>query len=290
MKQIFLTVCFVLLIITTATSQGEQKHELSVYSTGGFSTIQYTLLNSGKKSSSGGGGAGLGYTFNINPSLGIVTGLEMTTYGAEASFDNVSGDYEAGTGKNLLKFSYALKNYKERQSLTLFSIPVMARYSLPLGGGGSTKFYVSGGFKFGFPVSAKADISSGSATTDGYFADESVTYAILPTHGFASNISLPETESDIELGFSTSISLETGVSFSLTDRIGLYTGLYFDYGLNNIQKVNDKHLLEYDLKHLSEYDVANERPFLYNSVLNSGLTDRINLLSIGLKVRIGFKL
>lgn len=277
-------------LITKATAQGGQKHELSIYGLGGFSPLSYTLSDNGVKSGSIGVGAGLGYTLNINPSLGIITGLEMATYSAKASFDNVSEEYEGGTGKDLLRFSYTLKNCKETQNLILFSIPVMAQYSLSLGGSGSTRFYFSGGFKLGLPVSAKADISPGSANTNGYFADENVNYKILPEHGFASNIPLSDTKKDIDFGFSATLALETGLRFNLTDKIGLYTGVYFDYGLNNIQKVNDKHPLEYDLNHLSEYDVVNERPFLYNSVLNSGFTNKINLLSIGLKVRIGFKL
>jgi hypothetical protein len=283
-------------ITTTATAQEEQtavaaspKHELSIYGLGGFSSLSYTLSDNGSKSGGIGGGAGLGYTFNISPSLGIVMGLEMNTFTSEASFANVSEkstEYRLGTGdNNLFRFSYSLKNYKETQNVTLFSIPVMVQYSLPLGGG-ATKFYVSGGFKLGFPISATADLSPGSATTNGYFSDENVKYENLPTHGFASNISLPDSKQDLDLGFSAALALEAGLRFTLTDKIGLYTGLYFDYGLNSIQKVNDKHSLEYDLNHLSEYDRVNERPFLYHSVLNTGLVDKVNLLSIGLKVKI----
>jgi hypothetical protein len=301
MKYLYLTfiIAGCLFITTAATAQEAQetqtaatasKHELSIYGLGGYSPLSYTLPNNGTNSGGTGGGAGLGYTFNISPSLGIVTGVEMSIYASEASFGSVSSNYSVGTGNDLFRFTYSLSNYKETQSVTLFSIPVMAQYSLPVGSGGTMRFYVSGGFKLGFPISAKADISPGSASTDGYFANEDVEYEILPTHGFANNISLPDTKKDIDLGFSAALALEAGLRFTLTDKIGLYTGLYFDYGLNSIQKVNDKHPLEYDLKHLSEYNVVNEKPFLYNSVLNSGLVDKVNLLSVGLKVRISFNL
>jgi hypothetical protein len=264
-----------------AQNQDIKKHELSIYGLGGYSPIGYTLAGNGSKSSSIGGGAGLGYTFNISPSLGIVTGVEMATYSAEASFDNIADEYSDGTGINLLQFSYSLKNYKEKQSVTLFSIPVMAQYSLPLGGG-ATRFYASGGFKLGFPVSAQADITPGTATTLGYYDHEKVTYVNLTQHGFVSNATLPAVKKDIDLGFSAALSLETGIRFALTGKIGLYTGLYFDYGLNSIQKVNDRHVLE--------YDSSNEATFKYNSVLNTGLTDKVNLISVGLKVRIGLGL
>jgi opacity protein-like surface antigen len=301
----FITACC-LFITTAATAQKTQtaatasKHELSIYGLDGYSSLLYTVssnganivTNSGTNSSSGGvgGGAGLGYTFNISPSLGIVTGVEMSIYASKVSFGIDSSKYEVGTGNDLFRFKYSLSNYKETQSVTLFSIPVMAQYSLPVGSGGTMRFYLSGGFKLGFPISAKADISPGSASTYGFCTNEYGEYKVLPTHGFANNISLPDTKKDIDLGFSAALALETGLRFTLTDKIGLYTGLYFDYGLNSIQKVNDKHPLEYDLRHLSEYDVINEKPFLYNSVLNSGFVDKVNLLSVGLKVRISFNL
>jgi hypothetical protein len=291
MKQIFLMFCSLLMITTTARAQDEEKqdmpnvpdvrkHELSVYGIGGYSSINYTLGANGSKSSSIGGGAGLAYAININPSLGIVMGLEMSTYSAEASFANVKSEYNEGTELDLYRFGYSLKNYREMQNVTLFSIPVMAQYSLPLGSG-STRFYVSGGFKFGFPVSATADITPGSVDTRGYYAFEDVEYTNLPQHGYGTDELLPSVKEDFDLGFSAALSLEAGARFTLTDRIGLYTGLYFDYGLNNIQKTDDKSLLEYNS--ISE-------SILKHSVLSTGFTDRINLLSIGLKVRIGFKL
>jgi hypothetical protein len=264
--------------------QNISTHELSIYSLGGYSSLSYTLSDNGSKNGGNGGGAGLGYTFNINTSLGIVTGIEMTTYSSEASFGSVSGEYR--DEKEKFTFSYSLDNRKETQNVSLFSIPVMAQYS----SGSSTRFYVSGGFKFGFPISATANIAPCTVTTLGDTDDELGDYIDLTSHGLDKDISIPATKEDIELGFSIALALETGVRFTLTDKIGLYTGLYFDYGLNSIQKVNDKHPLEYDIKHLHDSDAKNKRPFFYYSVLNTGLVDKVNLLSIGLKVKISLNL
>jgi hypothetical protein len=294
MKNILLTVLAIsgLLIATTAKAQEKRhkqdmpKHELSVYGMGGYSPLSYSLTSNGVNSGGTGGGAGLGYTLNISPSLGIVTGVEIAVYSSEASFDNLQGTDSEGTGMGAFDFSYSLKNYKEKQSVTLFSIPVMAQYGLPLGSG-STKFYASGGLKLGFPVNAKADLTSGVATTSiyGKYEDveyENIEYVNMTQHGIVTNESLPNASKDIDLGFSIALALEAGARFSLTDKIGLYTGVYFDYGLNSIQKVNDKHLLE--------YDKDNETTFKRHSVLNTGFTEKVNLMSIGLKIRIGFGL
>jgi hypothetical protein len=284
MRNIFLTVCC-LLVVMAATAQdvqkNESKHELSIYGLGGYSPVNLALDRGGSKSGSMGGGAGLGYTFNINSSLGIVTGVEMTVYGTETTFDNISGEYTEGRDEQQLKFSYSLNNYKEKQSVTMFSIPIMAQYSLPLGGG-STKFYASGGFKLGFPMSAKADITPGTAITSGYYAHENIIYKDLPQHGFVTNAALPNVKQDLETGFSAALAIEAGARFTLTDKIDLYTGAYLDYGLNSIQKTSDRHVLE--------YDSSNETRFKHNSVLDTNLVSKANLLSVGLKLRIGFKL
>jgi hypothetical protein len=288
-----------MMIIMAATAQEVQndspkpdvkRHELSVYGLGGYSPLLYTLDGNGSKSGSTGGGAGLGYTFNISPSLGITTGVEMMSYSSKASFDNIDGNYSEGTGTTLFRFTYSLANYSETQNITLLSIPVMAQYSVPLGGS-SVKYYASGGLKFGFPVSAKADIASCKTTAQGlkgYFAYEDIEYTNLPQHGFGSNTELPKVSKDLDLGFSLALALETGARFTLTDKIALYTGLYFDYGLNNIQKTSDKHIIEYNASDVS--NASNTFSFGRHSVLDTAAVDKINLLSVGLKVRISFNL
>jgi hypothetical protein len=294
MKYTFLSVIS-LLVINMALAQNEtsrevqendaqpafRKHELSIYGTGGLSGLNYKLSENGSKSGGAGGGAGLGYTYNINPSWGIVTGVEMSAYSKTASFSSVSGEYSEGTGTDLFRFTYSLTGYEEKQNVTVFSIPVMAQYGYPLKEG-SMKLYASGGLKLSFPVSAKAAITPGTATTSGYYAYEDRSYDNLPQHGFLTGVKLPDVETDIDLGFSAALALEAGLRFTLTESIALYTGLYFDYGLNNIQKTKDQHLLDYN-----DYD-NNQSTFKYSSVLNTALVDKVNLMSIGLKVKVSF--
>jgi opacity protein-like surface antigen len=266
--------------------QRESKHELSIYGLGGYSPIVYTLDRNGSVSGVAGGGAGLAYTFNVNSSFGIVAGVEMTTCGAEASFDEIHDEYSAETiESSLYEFSYTMNNYKEKQSVTVFSIPVMAKYGLPIDGG-PARFYAAGGFKFGFPVSAKTDIAPGTTTTSIYGADEQVRYenADMPHNGLVHNAVLPNTKKDLELGFSATLSLEAGLGFTLTDKINLYAGAYFDYGLNSVRKKNNRRLFRLE----DHYEETSK--FIYNSVLDTGLTEKANLMSVGLKLRIGFKL
>jgi hypothetical protein len=287
MKHIFLTVCCLVIVTTTMIAQNEHKHELSLYGLGGYSPIGYTLDANGSKSVGLGGGAGLGYTFNISPSVGIVTGVEISAYNAEASYasDEIS-PYEVGTGLDMYRFTYSLRDYREKQNVTLFSIPIMAQYSLPLGAS-ATRFYAAGGFKLGFPMGVKAKILSGEVKTEAYFAREDVTYNNLPQHCLYDygNYKLPGMPEDVKLGFSAALALETGVRFALSDKAGIYAGAYFDYGLNNIRKEDSKHLVEYGYSN-GKY----AETLIHHSILTTGLVDKVNLLSVGLKVRISLNL
>jgi hypothetical protein len=266
---------------TVASKSGESsatksKHEFSVYVAGGISNLSYKF-DAGSVGGKIGGGIGLAYTCNISGNFGITTGVGIASYGGKVASEAFSEQYNAPDDVgNDFRFGYSVTGYEEQQSATLLTIPVMAQYSVPLGSG-STSFYAAGGIKLGLPVSAKATISRGSITTTGYYAYEDQTYENLPQHAFVTGQAISKQKTDIDLGVATILSLEAGLRFSLSDKLGLYTGLFFDYGLNNIRKSKNKHVVEY-----------HPVQFRYNTVLNTEMVDKINLTSVGIKVKIAF--
>jgi hypothetical protein len=272
-----------LLISNIAVSQDTErssgtKHEFSIYASGGISRLSYKF-DAGTVSGGFGGGGGVGYTFNINPKFGIATGIGISMYGSKAASDGFSGQYATLDDGDELRFSYIIApGYEETQTATLLTIPVMAQYSVPLGGG-STSFYAAGGLKLGLPISAKKLITSIN-TSSGHYSYEDQTYDNLPQHGFIREVGGSKMKSDIDLGFAAMLSLEAGVRFSLSGKTGLYAGLFFDYGLNSIQKSNDKHIVGYQSSSPSQLE--------YNSILNTEMVDKINLTSVGIKVKIAF--
>jgi hypothetical protein len=275
-------------VIATAMSQkynkynkyDEQEHELSLYGIGGYFPVPYVLSGNGKKGGNIGGSAGVEYIFHFNPSIGIIMGVEMADYRSKVSFGSAYDEYNTGTGKNMLKFSYSLRDFEERQNIMQLSIPIMVQYSLPLDSYGSVSLYAAGGLKLGFPLKAKTRITQGTVTTSGYYPYENIEYKNLPKHGFVTDEPLPDVRRDIDVGFSNTIlAFDVGARFSLTDKIGLYTGLYLDYRLLGTGNRQYRNLIEY-----------NDPALIYNSVLNTGLMNRENMMSIGLKVKIGLKL
>jgi hypothetical protein len=266
MKNIYILICF---LLTSSILTG-QSHEFSIYGAGGMSNLGYKF-DGGKGSGGTGFGAGVGYTYNISDNFGITTGAGFASYSGKATSETLSGQYVPDNADG--NFSYSIAGYEEKQSATMVVIPLMLQYNTD----GSTSFVAAGGLKFGLPVSAKTTITSGVLTTSGHYSYEDQTYSNLPQHSFVTGQSIADIKSDTKFGLATMLSLEAGLRFSLSEKTGLYAGLFLDYGLNSIQKSGDKHVVEYQ---------ASNPQFKYNSVLNTGMVDKVNLFSIGLKVAI----
>jgi hypothetical protein len=265
--------------IMTAQTKDYKIHEFSVFVAAGLSSISYKL-NEGTPNNGFGGNLGVNYTYGFNKNLGIVTGLGFSTYSAKMSMNS---DYEEtylsidDSGDEFtLKYSLG-GGYGEKQNAILLTIPLMAKYTIPLGKG-ALKYFASGGLKFGVPIISKATISPKTITTSGYYEYEDRTYSNLPEHGFTDEQINEQYKSNIRLGFATMLAIETGVRFPIGYKRGLTAGIYFDYSLNNVQKSNDMHMLEYQ-------SIIPLR-FVYNSVLNTVTVKKVNLLSVGLKIGI----
>lgn len=266
-KRTFLSVCCLLTVNIMAA-------QFSVYASTGLSGLKYRV-EGGTQSAGIGYGGGAGYSFKIR-SVGTSAwkagvAVEVATYGNRATFGTLSERYEQGTGKDRVRFSYSLSGYEEKQNVTALSIPVTLQYQT----GSRICFRIAGGVKFGLPVSARANINPGTATASGEYSHENQTYVNLPQHGFPDGIKLAKTKDDIDLGYSTALTVETGLLVKK-----FYAGLYLDYGLNSMQKTTDRHPLEYKESEFSMFE--------HNSILNTGLVNKINLFSTGLKIGILF--
>jgi hypothetical protein len=79
--------------------------------------------------------------------------------------------------------------------------------------------------------------------------------------------------------------LETGIKWKVSEKNAFYTGIYFDYGLNSIQKESIRDFLE--------YNPANPPDYKYNGILQSQLqgnafTDKVTPFAFGVKIKLAF--
>ena len=255
----------------------DSRSELSVYGGGGLSGLKYKL-DAGSPGMRFGGLAGIGYTWHFNATWGITTGVELAFYGGKCTFDNnFGGSYQAESGTssqpgNDFTFEYSFKGYDEKQNATYIQIPVMAQFQKGM-------FYAAGGAKLGFPVSACYEVSASSLATSGYFPAEGQTYNTLPDRGLGTYNSFSIND-DLSSSVIVALALEAGAKWALSDKVNLYAGVYFDYGLNNIAKKSDVPMVEYSKEAAGK--------LIYHSA--TGLSDSMKPLAVGLKLRISYSL
>jgi hypothetical protein len=268
----------------TSATDGQVKqlrYEIAIYGSIGMSALGYSLDKDGRRSSAGNNISdiiGTAFTWNISEHIGIVTGIERTKYGAKAAYNGISGEKIHGTDIHRFKFQYLMTGYVEEHYITLLSIPVMVQYSVPLTH--SIKYYLSGGFKLGLPTKNKAVILSNTLNTSGYYYFENQTYTSLPQYGFVSESSPKSTETDIDVNALLTASVETGTRFSIFNNTLLYTGIYFDYGLNDIRATKDRQIIE--------YQKFNPPILKYGSILNTTNVDKMKIWNAGVKLQLSF--
>ncbi|MDR2564048.1 MAG: PorT family protein [Prevotellaceae bacterium] len=276
MKIFYTTLLLCLLSAKTIEAQTSgngfsySENEYSVYATAGAANFQHSLAKGGETKGSVGFGAGLAYICNVSSTFGISLGLELSSFRGETSYKSLQETYEAiDDQEDLMEYSYSIDNYREKQNMMLLSLPLMARYNIPVG---NTGVYFAGGLKFGFPVRSKVKISAENVISTGYYDRENITYDD-PNHGFFSGQNISNKQGTIKgLSMMTILSVEAGMRFDLEGK-ALCAGVYFDYCPNSPNLSKNRHPLNYN------------RDISYESVLNSSLSSKLNLMSIGLKVQ-----
>ena len=286
MKQQFrkITTISLLLLATSALSAQNNRHEIVLYAGGGLSSLKYNATI-GKQRDGLGGQIGLGYNFFFIPNLGIKTGVEFSLHNASFTLDHFDFQHDATDIENSpFEFRCTLNNYKERQSLVMLQIPLMLQFQI----GDKHQFYAAAGGKVGFPLSAKYNSSKIAIYNSGYYEEEDCEYTTQLFMGFGQF-----SGSSGNLKFKTAFfaSAEIGVKWMMKGEYSFYTGLYMDYGLNNIVKPRSEPLqfLEYNTDHPSDFTVNSiiESKYLQNTELEL-FTNKIIPITAGIKLILAF--
>ena len=268
MKKIIIT-SFAALCSLFATAQ--TSHEFSINGGGGLSALNYKL-SAGKKSPGGGGEFGVGYTFLFGKTAGIHVGANIALYNANATLDGVDVVTENLTDNEGDRFNMhtTLNSYEESQKATFLNIPLMLQLQ-------ANKFYVMAGAKIGLPLSCKYEALNATITNKAYYPayNNWLTEQEFAGYGKFENVNAT---GKTKYGISAALALETGAKWNIGKTLAVYTGVYFDYGLNSIAKSDNAFI---------NYNRSNPAEFTVNSALAS--SEKINVLAVGVKVRVALK-
>lgn len=290
MKQnIYKVILLISLFVAGLQVNAQIGHEFSVYGGGGVSSLQYKLnnINNDDEQVRVGGMFGIGYTLFLNSQWGISTGLEYALYNSRADLFSVVDTHSALDDSNeSFDFIILQRGIKEKQESSYLNIPLMLQFQT----GEKMGFYASFGGKIGIPLKTKYKGSFRSIESKGYYPSLNVLYDDLEHRGFG-NFEGGKYNDELDFDVSFMLSAEAGVKFKLTNNIAIYTGLYADYGLNDVVKGSK------DMTILP-YQTENPTQFINNSVLNSQYThygvtesfvDKVRPFAVGVKLRLSFR-
>jgi len=274
-------------------------HEFSAYGGGGLSTLQYKLTD-GNRSGRMGGDFGMGYTFiNANwqavetgtvssAQWGLHTGIGFGLYNAIANLKDVkthSSSLKDDEGDDFYLHT-TLSKYKEMQNAWYLNIPVMGLYQTTMW---NQLFYGMGGLKFGIPLSSKFKVKNTMLENEAeyYKLENSIKEPQFAGYGKFNK----SFDGNIGLDFSLIMALEGGVKWRISNNLHIYTGLYFDYGLNNASKGSYKEFVNFPKNNPSDFTTNSALTSYSNSNPKElkMFTEKIHLMAVGVKVRIALE-
>lgn len=275
-------------LLTGGTSAKAQvKHEVSVQSGVGLSTLNYDVSN-GTRDGKIGTTTGLGYRLYVTENISIRTGVEVAFYRADASLNSISDAYSMTDSEgHSFEFRSTTSGYKEEQHSTFLTIPIMAQYDWAVLG--AHKLYGSLGLRIGLPLSATYEASSANLKTSGYYPAWGLSIDD-PRLGFGS-YTMANREDDLNFKASFMLAGELGVKWnlgSLVEGLSVYTGCYLDYGLNDIRKDKNQAFLLYNTSNPKDYRTNSLLTAQYKETTTQEFTKKVTPFALGLKVGIAY--
>lgn len=242
-------ICFsLLLFVYSAKSQ-----RVSIEVNGGLQGLRYKLENGDSKPQFG-GRIGASYHQALNKKWKLLSGISGEFYSTKATLKNgvVFTSDEVDQAGSAFQFNVVTQDYEETQHFYAIGIPVKLQYEHE----GKIGWQVNAGFRFIFPFTAKFKASAREIALSGYYPDYNIEVKSMPQHGFGTVANWKDEGRQV-LNPALATSAGAGVNFMFAEKLQLYAGLYFDYGLTNMQSDNQHpHLVEYNSTNVNNTQAA----------------------------------
>ena len=284
-----LVVLFVVVgqFVQAQVNESTIRSEVSIYVNGPFSKLSYGNANI-KTSINDGIGFGVNYGLYLTDYITLRSGIEYQYFKGNATFTQMQGNYDAiDPDGERFEFRYNLLDYQEKQNVSYVQVPLLIQYESR--GPKTTHFYIAGGIKLGFNVSADYQAEADNLLTSGYYAQYDALLDAPRFIGFGNFGNYKTNKEDLKLRTNYIASFETGIKINSKKKNAIYIGLFIDFGLKNL-------IDEQMGANTVQYQPSNPSAFSSNSVITStqsGAANYLNelrTLSFGYKIRYGFGL
>ena len=249
----------------------EKQQYLHITVGGGLHNLSYDLQN-GTQSGRFGNTIDAGYSYFFTKHWGIQSGLGLQWFNARSTINGQLASPQVDTDGETFEFRANYNNWQEKQQALFLDIPLTLQYRHAL----SNKISLQGsaGGKISIPISSSYTTTGGNITTTGYYSRLNAELSDLPEFGFTTTTN--SYNGKLSLRPSYMAIADLGGLYTLSPKIDLYLGAYINYGLNNALKADSKEVIQLD--------------GVYNGMLASTQTTKVNPVSVGIKVGIYFRL
>jgi len=266
----YITIALSFLLCSMLQAQEKQQY-LHLTVGGGLHNLSYDLQN-GTQSGRFGNMINAGYSYFFTQHWGVQSGLGLQWFTARSTVNYLSATPQVDMDGESFEFRANYNNWQEKQQALFLDIPLTLQYRHVL----SNKISLQGsaGGKISIPIRSSYKTTGGSITTTGYYSRLNAELSNLPEFGFTTTTD--SYSGKLSLRPSYMAIADVGGLYALSPKIDLYVGAYFNYGLNNALKAGSKEIIQLD--------------GVYNGVLASTQTTKINPVSVGVKVGIYFRI
>lgn len=290
-KNIYLFIAL-LLVSLSAMPQDKIHHEYSVTLGGGLSSLKYDP-EVGKQEHGLGGNLGFGYTLFLNKNWGINSGVEFSYFTAKIKNVDVLS-YAPGlidSEGEVYDYYSSVTGYAERQHVVLANIPLMAHFQTEAFAENS--FYISAGAKVGIPIVSKYKSDGDRFENKGWYPERENWATDQKFAGFGTFYDR-DVKEDLDLKVAFMLSVETGIKWALDNGKSLYTGIYCDYGLNDITKNGHNNAFvtqeiqpdRYFFTNNSALESGYYTDYAHNGGQSKQIVDKVTPISLGIKLRL----
>lgn len=238
---------------------------------GGQNNLAYNLQNGTEKGKFG-YSINAAYSYFFSSQWGLQAGLGIQSFNTLSTLHLLTATADIDTDGDAYEFRTNYNNWKEKQQAFYLEVPLVAQYRYNFGD--KFGFIASLGAKVLIPIHTSYETAGGEITTTGYYSQWNVELSDMPQHGFSTITN--NYKGNLSLKPAYMLIIDMGGLYKLSEKVDLYLGEYFNYGLNNVMTPDTKFIYQQD--------------GTYNSVLTSNQTNNLKLFSAGIKIGLYFQL
>jgi hypothetical protein len=269
MKKLFIILLsFVISTFVQAQETGNYLH----FNVGeGSHNLSYSLQD-GKESGQTGYTINLAYSHFFTSQWGIQTGIGVQTFSILSTLNLTESTPAIDSDGDNYLFKSNFKNWQENQQVLFFDIPITGQFKHMFNN--KIGLLATGGAKILIPVHVTYKSTGGEIVTSGYYPQWNIELTDIPQHGFKTITQSYSGKYNLNPAYTAIVEL--GGIYKISEKVDLYAGGYFNYGLNNVLKPETNMIYQVD--------------GVYNGVWNSYHTTDIKPFVLGVKLGLYFNL